>query len=109
MGTSKVLQKNNLENLESTSEFSRVLVTFTQSMLNSTSSLLQQHGFKSICFPFAFILGLFANLFIAINFIQSENKNLAKVHQLKQDFSKNRTFLLNKIFEKIKRLDSAKL
>ncbi|WP_342219573.1 hypothetical protein [Rickettsiella endosymbiont of Miltochrista miniata] len=70
MGTSKVLQKNNLENLESTSEFSRVLVTFTQSMLNSTSSLLQQHWFKSICFPLAFILGLFANLFMAINFIQ---------------------------------------
>lgn len=76
MATSKNFFKNNLENLESTSEFSRVLVVFTHSMLNSVANLLQQHWCKSIFFPVTFILGLFANLFMAIKFIKLENKNL---------------------------------
>jgi hypothetical protein len=57
MATSKNFFKNNLDNLESTSEFSRVLVVFIQSMLDSVANLLQQHWFKSICFPVTFILG----------------------------------------------------
>ncbi|MEN9450930.1 MAG: hypothetical protein RJA83_1548 [Pseudomonadota bacterium] len=77
--------------------------------MDSTASLIQQNWFKSICFPLTFILGLFTNLFMVINFIKSENKNLAKAPQLDQDLSKTRTFLLNKIFKKIKRLESAKL
>jgi hypothetical protein len=75
MATSKNFFKNNLDNLESTSEFSRVLVVFIQSMLDSVANLLQQHWFKSICFPVTFILGSFVNFFMAINFIKSENKN----------------------------------
>ncbi len=76
MATSKAFFKNNLEKLELTSEFSRVLVTFTHSMLDSAASLLQQHWFKSICFQVTFILGVFVNFFLAINFIKLENKNL---------------------------------
>ncbi|WP_339049704.1 hypothetical protein [Rickettsiella endosymbiont of Xylota segnis] len=76
MATSKAFFKNNLENLESTSEFSRVLVVFTHSMLNSVGNLLQQHWCKSIFFSVTFIFGLFANLFMAIKFIKLENKNL---------------------------------
>lgn len=82
MATSKVRPKNNLEKLESTSEFSRVLVAFAHSIMDSTASLIQQHWFKSICFPLTFILGLFANLFMAINFIKLENKNLGNSSKL---------------------------
>lgn len=82
MATSKVRLKNNLENLESTSEFARVLVAFAHSMLDSDASLIQQYWFKSICFPVTFILGLFTNLFMVINFIKSENKNLGNSSKL---------------------------
>ena len=82
MATSKVRLKNNLENLESTSEFSRVLVVFAHSIMDSTASLIQQYWFKSICFPVTFILGLFTNLFMVLNFIKSENKNLGNSSKL---------------------------
>lgn len=97
MATSKAFFKNNLENLESTSEFSRVLVTFTHSSLDSAASLLQQHRFKSICFSVTFILGLFVNFFLAINFIKLENKNLGNSSLF---ISAIKYRLMNKIIKK---------
>lgn len=45
MVTTKALLKKNLENLESTSLFSRGFVAFIDSRLNSTGRVLQKHGF----------------------------------------------------------------
>lgn len=72
----KAFLKNYFANLGTISKFSRILVTLTYSMLNSATNLLQQHRPKSIFFPITFILGLFGNLFMAIDFIKFENKNL---------------------------------
>lgn len=82
MPTSKIISKNNLENVESSSDFLRSLISFTGSMLSSASSLLQKHWFNSIFFPLTFVLDLITHLFIAINFIKLANKNLGNTSKL---------------------------